>query len=310
MPILRRSTRNITAISSMARKALDLFCGAGGASMGLARAGFDVYGVDAVRQPRYPFWFRQSDWANIDLRNWDFIWASPPCQAHSAATRREHRGKAVDLIAPVRAALEASGALYCIENVPRAPLRPDLILQGDMFPGLRVVRRRHFETNFGILAPGELTSGRGLVKDGLAETVAGGGGAGDIEKWSDCMGIDWPMSRREVVNAVPPAYAEHIGRWAMRAIDVEGPRWRFLTGPGALAPTGPSAPAALRPLSAGPSALLVEPENPSFGPNWPEYADFAGVSSRHPVPHAQVEGGMGDCDRETGASVAASVGAR
>jgi DNA (cytosine-5)-methyltransferase 1 len=136
-------------------RALDLFCGAGGATRGLQLAGFHVTGIDINPQPRYcGDAFIQADATNppVDLRAFDFIWASPPCQAYSNATNAHDKSKYPDLIEPVRRILAGSGKPYCIENVETAPLRGAFLLCGAMF-GLRTYRHRIFEANFLVLAP-------------------------------------------------------------------------------------------------------------------------------------------------------------
>src|SRR5207245_3609653 len=210
--------------------ALDLFGGAGGASMGLYRAGFDVIGVDIHPQPRYPFRFVQGDVLRplVDLARFDFVWASPVCKRWTAPVQqRGIEDRNPDQITPIRRMfewlqIEKRAPLFCIENVPRSPLRCVIILTGDMF-GLRTYRRRHFETNFVVLTS---VPGRpfGPKTRADAVTVAGSSGGksnrdhwqnGRKDAWQAAMGIDW-MLNREMTQAVPPAYSEFIGRAALR----------------------------------------------------------------------------------------------
>ena len=204
-------------------RALDLFCCAGGAGMGLHRAGFDVTGVDINRQPRYPFRFIQADALTVDLAVYNFLWASPPCQKFCALNTREDLSRYPDLIEPVRAKLIASGLPWVIENVPGAPIRHDLMLCGGMF-GLRSYRHRYFECSFPIAQPDHPKHETRVNRRGenRRQHWAAGGFitiTGDVGTYCgpEAMGIDW-MSGNEMSEAIPPAYAEYIGRAAMAAI--------------------------------------------------------------------------------------------
>jgi len=114
---------------------LDLFCGAGGGAVGYRRVSFEVVRVDHRPQPRYPFEFHQADALKFVAEHgaeFDVIHASPPCQAYTGlrritlsrfGTAPEHP----DLIAATRTVLQATGAVYLIENVQRSPLYTQII---------------------------------------------------------------------------------------------------------------------------------------------------------------------------------------
>jgi DNA (cytosine-5)-methyltransferase 1 len=214
------------------RRVLDLFCGAGGAAMGLHRAWPDaeIVGVDIAQQKHYPFEFVKHDALELNMdwkKEFDFIWASPPCQAYSAASniRKAQGYKFRDLIGDTRLLLNGTGKPYVIENVPGSTLGVAICLCGLSF-GLPLLRHRYFETSFPCLAPPHIRHAKGMCMRGEAFTVTGHtGGARKNTRNLDggryplatapqarrAMGIDW-MTRIEISQAVPPAYSEFIAR--------------------------------------------------------------------------------------------------
>jgi len=213
---------------------LDLFCGAGGCAVGYHRAGFDVVGVDIKHQSKYPFEFVQAEALEVltgalphDALDFDAIHASPPCQAY---TRLQKQNKRVypDLIPRARQLLRGTGLPYVIENVEGAPLLAPVLLCGTMFPGLRVLRHRLFESNAPILAPphgrhplvfthDKRKAHYGQLDQDTSFVQATGGGNCTVANARDAMGIDW-ATKDEINQAIPPAYTEHIGRYLLAEI--------------------------------------------------------------------------------------------
>lgn len=125
---------------------LDLFCGGFGAGEGYQQAGWHVVGVDIVQRQDVPpgvCYIKQDVAVTLSRTSWirrhfQAAHASPPCKVH---TRLGHLvaaqgGKPIhgDYVEVTRDGLDATGLPYIMENVPGAPLRPDVVLCGTMFP--------------------------------------------------------------------------------------------------------------------------------------------------------------------------------
>ena len=225
--------------------ALDLFCGAGGASIGLYQAGFDVIvGIDNNRNcgKRYPFDFILADALSPPLHLWDFdfIWASPPCGEFSPASNAsKKKGKEyIDLLTPTRLMI-ASHPCWCIENVPNAPMRADVVLSGPAVGLENIQRLRHFEFNPAwftrnfFLAPVPTLVPKHKFKNGEALTVTttmgsnnsfyarkavGLPGKAPNHESKKKMGIpeQFDMTTAEIGRAVPPPFAQFIGEQVIK----------------------------------------------------------------------------------------------
>jgi DNA (cytosine-5)-methyltransferase 1 len=224
-------------------RVLDLFCGAGGASRGYARAGFSIVGVDVLPQPRYPYEFIQADVFYLDLDficSFDLIHASPPCQAYTAMRFAPGKKDNPKLIEPTRELLGKTKKHCVIENVEGAPLINPIVLCGSHFDlgaefdniWWSLKRHRLFETNFYVKQP-ECRHTQpvigvygGHVRGRSSSFWRNGGGdfpAGNKKRLAlTCMGMDRvsavDLTMDEISEAVPPPYTHYIGSWANKAI--------------------------------------------------------------------------------------------
>ncbi len=221
--------------------ALDLYCCAGGATKGLQNAGFHVIGVDHDPHPDYC----GDDFIEADVIEFlkafdtavtpvDVVHASPPCQADCAinlGTQKDRPNGHVSMTAATRWALNRF--LPDVPHVIEQPvggstlIRKDLKLHGDMF-GLDVKRPRWFE--FGNCRPpvqpaqapsrGRTRGWRhGEYFDGPYVAVYGkGGGKATDDEARAAMQMPWVTDRRGLVEAMPPVYAEYIGKHFMEVL--------------------------------------------------------------------------------------------
>lgn len=236
-------------------KLLDLYSCAGGMGYGYMLAGFDVFAVDLDPQPNNPFPFHQGDALQVlrvlldgrkigfkditgrvewlALMDFDVIHASPPCQGYlnlgavNRALGREYNYP--NLIGPTRELLRETGIGYVIENVQDARkflIDPVRICGTGLYRPLR--RHRLFESNRSIhgvacahdryTEPRYWTGWRPNGEKRLSTVVQVYGNAGGRDEWPAAMGISW-MTAHEMAEAVPPAYAEHIGIQLMAELE-------------------------------------------------------------------------------------------
>jgi hypothetical protein len=220
------------------RRLLDAFCCAGGATRGYQLTGFHVTGVDIAEQPNYcGDEFHRGDAVEFIRqhgREFDAIHASPPCQGYLNLTKQNRAmGRQVEhatLIAATRAALVATGRPFVIENV--ADARPDMIdpvrICGTGL-GLPLRRHRLFESNLPLIGvpcdharfaePKYWTGWRPNGQHRLSTVVQVYGNAGGKHEWPAAMGIDW-ATYDEIVEAIPPAYALHVGAQLLEALEI------------------------------------------------------------------------------------------
>lgn len=211
---------------------LDAFCCAGAASMGYARAGFCVEGVDIADQPEYPFPFVQDDaitWTRDHADEYDLIAGSPPCHDHSVLSSRSGLDGTGDLLDEFLTVCRDSGKPWIVENVQGAADRMPgaLMLCGSEF-GLKgewkgrtwwLARHRLFLASFDLWGAGgcncwgkPVTGVYGWADDRPGRAK---GWKAPTPFAQQLLGTPWITKRDRITQAIPPAYTEFLGEQAM-----------------------------------------------------------------------------------------------
>lgn len=197
-------------------KMLDLYCGEGLAAWGYWLSGrfSEIVGIDInpEMRTRYSFDFIAGNALSLDydfLDQFDFIHASPPCQAYSKIT--PDRTKHMRLIAATHLMLYSSGLPYVIENVEGSgqELRPNIVMNGSYF-GLPSDRRRYFHAT-------GLEALRLLINGQSGTNIKMHGGTASREDIIKAMGLDCVnenrlkhLTKRGMEQGIPPAMTKHI----------------------------------------------------------------------------------------------------
>ncbi len=222
-------------------RVLTLFCGSFGSGYGYLLGGAtEVVGIDRMKRDGHPegVTFIKADVRDVltdtgFIASFDLVDASPPCKSF---TRLQHMVKARgvepadgDLLTPTRAALEAAGVPYVLENVEGAPMRPDVMLCGSMF-GLHthdehgrrrwLKRHRWFELggwgNYGWGLQAECQHPEddpplGVYGRTTGDLIPGGGQVADKRQAQELLEMPW-ASWGGLTQAIPPAYTRYLMR--------------------------------------------------------------------------------------------------
>jgi DNA (cytosine-5)-methyltransferase 1 len=205
---------------------LDLFCGGGLASWGYWNSGrfSEIVGVDVdpKMSSSYSFDFICQDCLTLDydfLSHFDFIHASPPCQAYSNLPH--DRSLNMRLIPVTKLMLHASGVPHVIENVRGAvkELRPNFSIDGH-YVGLPLERVRYFYISSLAASHQLLAAGTETISPHGSEYVS----RSDLFRAFGLNDINELRSRnltiRQIEEGIPPRITEYIARMLIASPDL------------------------------------------------------------------------------------------